>query len=144
MNKVIVVILVSLLFGCGNDANSSGEDGDTDKASKNRQYACAELGVTPESDNSRRIEILKSHGFSATQASEFEQLMALYSSVSKNIDVQNQRKNMFAKQTAVKNQACLDQHSLDCNQILTQLEKGASGQNLTELSSQPLLECIGQ
>ena len=144
MNKVIVVLLVSILFGCGADVNGSGEDGGADKASKNKQYACAEWGVTPESDNSRRIEILKSHGFSATQASEFERLMALYSSVSKNIDSQSQSKNMYAKQTAVENQACLDQHRLDCIQLLTLLENGASGQDVTELSSQPLLECMGQ
>lgn len=142
MNKVIVVLLASILFGCGTDVNDSGEDGDTDNASKNKQYACAELGVTPISDNSRRIEILKSHGFSTTQANDFERMMAHYHSVSQSIDSQNQSKNMYAKQRESKYQACLNQHSLDCAQLLTQLENGASGEDLEELSSRPLSECM--
>jgi hypothetical protein len=140
MNKVIVVLLAGILFGCGTDVNDSGEDADS--ASKNEQNACTELGVIPISDNSRRIEILKSHGFSTTQANDFERLMAQYHSVSQAID--RQSGNMYKKQAASRNRSCLDQHSLDCTQLWTQLENGASGEELDELSSQPLLECMGQ
>jgi hypothetical protein len=139
MNKVIVVFLVGVLFGCGTDVSVSAN-----KTGKNEELACAELEAISESDTSKRIEVLKSQGFSETQANDFERLVSLYRNISEHIDIQKQRKNMWATQAVSKKQACLNQYSLSCVQLLTHLEKGANEQDLAKLSSQPLSECMGQ
>lgn len=145
MNKVIVMLLVSLLFSCNTGANSTGEvESSTDMASKNKKYACEEMGITSENEISRRIELLKFHGFTPTQAKDIEQVMAVYRSVSQSIDRLGQRNNLYSKSTAVKYQSCMDQHSLECFQLLTQVENGASEKDLMALTTQPLLECMGQ
>ena len=138
MNKAIVIFLVGVLFGCGTDVSSSAN-----KTGKNEEAACAELEAIPASDTSRRMEVLKSQGFSDTQANDFERLMSLYRTVSERADIQKQSKNMWVMQAASKNQVCLNQHSLSCVQLLTQLEKGANEQDLAKLS-QPLSECMGK
>lgn len=145
MNKVILILLVGLSFCCNTGANGTGEvESSADKALKNKEYACDEIGITSENEVSRRIKMLEFHDFTLTQANDIERVMATYRSVSQTIDRLGQSNNLYSKSTAVKYQSCLDRYRLDCLQLLTQVENGASEQNLTELTIRPLLECTGQ